>query len=178
MRSRKNRLRLLGQDLPLEEVVDGEETTLGTDPNAPLGDGGIKLVSTCDFDITQPIVIPASTTPLVLTMNAEVPNGVRTFTVDITSDSDTFMGALDVVGGPHVDLVHPSELAMGIFDIVPFPHGEEMIGMTLVPFDLSEAQTPILGFPGTHTFTMSVQDQSGCKNTITIIMNVPDYANM
>ena len=166
------------EDLPLEEVVDGEETTLGTDPNAPLGDGGIKLVSTCDFDITQPIVIPASTTPLVLTMNAEVPNGVRTFTVDITSDSDTFMGALDVVGGPHVDLVHPSELAMGIFDIVPFPHGEEMGGMTLVPFDLSTAQTALLGFPGTHTFTMNVQDLTGCKNTVTIIMNVPDYANM
>lgn len=165
------------EDLPLEEVVDGQESTLGTDPNAPLGDGGIKLVSTCDFDITQPIVIPASTTPLVLTMNAEVPNGVRTFTVEISSDSSNFMKALDVVGGPVVDLVYPSELAIGIFEIVPFPHGVEMVGMTEVPFDLGAAQTPLLGFPGTHTFTMHVQDQTGCKNTVTIIMNVPNYEN-
>ncbi|MBR3775640.1 MAG: hypothetical protein IKL12_05990, partial [Alistipes sp.] len=107
-----------------------------------------------------------------------VPSGVRTFTVEISSDSDVFMGALDLVGGPIVDLVYPSELAMGIFDIVPFPHGEEMVGMTLVPFDLSTAQTALLGFPGTHTFTMNVQDLTGCKNTVTIIMNVPDYANM
>lgn len=166
------------EDLPLEEVVDGEETTLGSDPNAPLGDGGIKLVSTCDFDITQPIIIPDSSTPLVLTMNAEVPNGVRTFTVEISSDSEDFMGALDVVGGPVVDLVYPSNLAMGIFEIVPFPHGEEMVGMTVVPFDLSTAQSSLLNFPGTHTFTMNVQDQIGCKNTVTIIMEVPDYENM
>ena len=166
------------EDLPLEEVTNAEESTLGTDPNAPIGDGDIKLVSTCEFDISQDVVIPASDTPMVLTMNAEVPNGVRAFTVDISSTNTNFMKALDVVGGPHVDLVYPSELAMGIFDIVPFPHGAELINKTIVPFDLSAAQTPILAFPGTHTFKMNVQDQKGCKNDVTIIMQVPDYKNM
>ncbi|MBO7344052.1 MAG: DUF4493 domain-containing protein [Alistipes sp.] len=163
------------EDLPLEEITNAEESTLGTDPNAPIGDGGIELISTCAYDITQPITIPASSTPLVLTMDAVVPNGVRTFTVDISSDNADFMGALDVVGGAHVDLVNPSDLAMGIFDIVPFPHGAELAGMTVVPFDLSAAQTSILAFKGTHTFKMNVQDKKGCKKEVIVVMHVPTY---
>ena len=62
-------------------------------------------------------------------------------------------------------------------DIVPFPHGSELIGMTQVNFDLSKAQQPILGFPGNHTFVMSVVDQKGCSKDVTIVMNVPDYAS-
>lgn len=165
------------EDSTLGEDVEGSEDTMGEDPNKPQGDGGIELVSTCSFDISQPIVIPEATTPLVLTMNANVPNGVRKFTVTISSDSSRFMDALDVVGGPVVDLVNPSDLAMGIFDIVPFPHGSELIGMTTVPFDLSAAQTPILAFSGNHTFVMSVVDQKGCTKDVTIVMTVPDYAS-
>lgn len=163
------------EDELLGEDITGTEEKIDDDPNAPQGDGGIELVSTCEYDITQPIVIPEATTPLVLTMNANVPNGVRKFTVTISSDSPAFTAALDVVGGPVVDLVNPSELAMGIFDIVPFPHGSELVGLTTVPFDLSAAQTPILAFPGNHTFVMSVVDQQGSSKDITITMNVPDY---
>lgn len=164
------------EDSTLGEDIEGSEDTLGEDPNKPQGDGGIELVSTCSFDIAQPILIPEATTPLVLTMDANVPNGVRKFTVTISSDSPNFMAALDVVGGPVVDLVNPSELAMGIFDIVPFPHGSELVGMTTVPFDLSAAHTPLLGFPGNHTFVMSVVDQKGCTKDVSIVMSVPNYA--
>ncbi len=172
------------EDSTLGEDIEGSEETIGSDPNAPQGDGGIELISTCAFDISQPIVIPAMSDPtdastmnMVLTMQANVPNGVRKFIVTISSDNPAFVGALDLVGGPVVDLVNPSEAAMGIFDIVPFPHGSELIGMTQVDFDLSKAQQPILGFPGNHTFVMSVVDQKGCSKDVTIVMNVPDYAS-
>lgn len=172
------------EDSTLGEDIEGSEETIGSDPNAPQGDGGIELISTCAFDISQPIVIPAMSDPtdastmnMVLTMQANVPNGVRKFIVTISSDNAAFVGALDLVGGPVVDLVNPSEAAMGIFDIVPFPHGSELIGMTQVDFDLSKAQQPILGFPGNHTFVMSVVDQKGCSKDVTIVMNVPDYAS-
>lgn len=174
------------EDNPLGEDPSAEgETSIGEDPNKPQGDGGIELVSTCDFDITQPIVIPdspnrgtADLTPnITLTMKAIVPNGVRKFGVTISSDSNAFMGALDAVGGPIVDLINPSELAMDIFGIVPFPHGQELLGETEVPFDLSNAQLPILGFPGLHTFKLTVVDGKGCTKDITIVMNVPNYAN-
>lgn len=172
------------EDSTLGEDVEGSEDTMGEDPNKPQGDGGIELLSTCAFDISQPIVIPAMSDPtdastmnMILTMQANVPNGVRKFIVTISSDSPAFVGALDLVGGPVVDLVNPSEAAMGIFGIVPFPHGSELIGMTQVDFDLSKAQQPILGFPGNHTFVMSVVDQKGCTKDVTIVMNVPDYAS-
>lgn len=172
------------EDSTLGEDIEGSEESIGSDPNAPQGDGGIELISTCAFDISQPIVIPAMSDPtdastmnMVLTMQANVPNGVRKFIVTISSDNSAFVGALDLVGGPVVDLVNPSEAAMGIFDIVPFPHGSELIGMTQVDFDLSKAQQPILGFPGNHTFVMSVVDQKGCSKDVTIVMNVPDYAS-
>lgn len=165
------------EDDTLGEDLTGSEESIGEDPNAPQGDGGIELISTCEFDITENVVIPSIDNPMTLTMNAIVPNGVRKFSVTISSNNPNFMAALDVVGGPVVDLVNPSELAMGIFDIVPFPHGAELVGMTTVPFDLSAAQTPILAFVGQHTFVMTVVDQKGCTKDVTIVMDVPDYAS-
>ncbi len=174
-------------DAELSESVDGsnvETESNGDDPNKPQGDGGIELVSTCEFDITQPITIPQMDNPddidaynMNLTMDANVPNRVRRFGVTISSNNAGFMKALNVVGGPIVDLVNPSEPAMGIFDIVPFPHGPELVGMTRVQFNLSKAQQPILAFPGTHTFVMKVVDQKGCEKEVTIVMEVPNYYN-
>ena len=177
------------EDAPIEEEVDGTESVLGGDPNQPQGDGGIELVSTCDFDITKDITIPnvveEGVVNMELTMQANVPNGVKKFNVTISSTSSTFSAALDVVaefdeeaGGHVVDLVNPTEKNMGIFDIVPFPHGSELNGAKEVPFNLSAAQIPILAFAGTHTFVMSVIDAKGCKKDITIKMVVPDYKNM
>ena len=57
---------------------------------------------------------------------------------------------------------------MGVFDIVPFPHGEELLNATVIDFDLSEAQTPLLAFSGTHTFKMNVTDNKGCRKSIEI----------
>lgn len=182
-------------DAELSETVDGsgvETESNGADPNAPQGDGGIELVSTCSYDITQPIEIPAMSDPtdastmnMTLTMQANVPNGVRKFGVVISSDSEAFQAALNVVseydetaGGYVVDLVNPTEKNNNIFGIIPFPHGSELVGLEEVDFDLSAAQMPILAFPGTHTFVMNVTDQKGCKKDVTIVMYVPDYANL
>lgn len=177
------------EDAPIEEIVDGTESTLGDDPNKPQGDGGIELISTCDFDITKNIIIPnveqEGVVNMLLTMQANVPNGVRKFTVTISSTSQTFTNALDVVaeydaaaGGHIVDLVNPTEKNMGIFEIVPFPHGSELNGKTTVDFNLSEAQIPLLAFPGVHTFVMTVIDAKGCTKDVTINMEVPNYANL
>ena len=118
-------------------------------------------------------------------MQKNVPNSVRKFTVTISSTSQTFTNALDVVaeydaaaGGHIVDLVNPTEKNMGIFEIVPFPHGSELNGKTTVDFNLSEAQIPLLAFPGVHTFVMTVIDAKGCTKDVTINMEVPNYANL
>ena len=161
----------LVEDVELDSDVAAEEEGDGNDPNAPVGDGGIELVSTCDYDITQPVVVPA-TGSFPLTMTAKIPNGARKFTVDIASDNADFIGSVNSVGGTTLDLINPSDAALGIFDIVPFPHGSELAGKTEIDFDLSGAQTPLLAFKGTHTFTMNVVDQKGCKKSIEISLKV------
>lgn len=159
-------------DAVLDNDVQVSETGDGYDPEAPIGDGGIELVSTCDYDITRPITVPSSGNPFNLTLKAVVPNGVLKFTVDIASTNVDFINSVNTVGGTNLDLINPSEEAMGVFDIVPFPHGTELAGKTEIDFDLSGAQTAILGFPGSHTFTMNVVDKKGCKNSIDVVLVV------
>ncbi len=161
----------LVEDVELSNDVTAEEDGDGEDPNAPAGDGGIELVSTCDYDITQPVTVPA-TGSFPLTMTAKIPNGALKFTVDIASTNADFIGSVNSVGGTTLDLINPSEAALGIFDIVPFPHGSDLKGKTEIDFDLSGAQTPLLAFQGTHTFTMNVVDQKGCKKSIEISLKV------
>ncbi len=161
----------LVEDLELDNDIEGIEAGDGNDPEAPEGDGGIELVSTSSYDITKPVVVP-STGTFPLTMKAIVPNGTRKFTVDIASDNEDFIGSVNSVGGTTLDLVNPSDAAMGVFDIVPFPHGQELSGKTEIEFDLSGAQTPLLAFKGTHTFTMNVVDNKGCRKSIAISLQV------
>lgn len=159
-------------DVDLNNDFTGDEQGDGNDPNAPVGDGGIDLVSTCNYDITQPIVVPTEQGTFNLTMQAVVPNGTLKFTVDIASTNEDFINSVNTVGGTTLDLINPSEAAMGIFDIVPFPHGSQLKGATSIDFDLSNAQTPLLGFVGTHTFKMNVTDQKGCRKSIDIVLVV------
>lgn len=161
----------LVEDIELENDILGVETGDGNDPNAPVGDGGIELVSTCSYDITSPVTVPSSGT-FPLTMKARVPNGVRKFTVDIASTNEDFINSVNTVGGTTLDLLNPSAAAEGVFSIVPFPHGSDLAGKTEIDFDLSEAQTPLLAFPGTHTFTMNVVDGKGCRKSIPISLKV------
>ncbi len=162
----------LVEDVELENDIDAQEDGDGQDPEAPQGDGGIELVSTCSYDITSEIVVPAEGTEFPLTMTAKVPNGARKFTVDIASTNEDFIASVNTVGGTTLDLINPSDAALGIFDIVPFPHGSDLAGKTEIDFDLSGAQTPLLAFPGTHTFTMNVVDAKGCKKSIPISLKV------
>ena len=159
-------------DVDLNNDFTGDEQGDGNDPNAPVGDGGIDLVSTCNYDITQPIVVPTEQGTFNLTMQAVVPNGTLKFTVDIASTNEDFINSVNTVGGTTLDLINPSDAAMGIFDIVPFPHGSQLKGATSIDFDLSNAQTPLLGFKGTHTFKMNVTDQKGCRKSIDIVLVV------
>lgn len=159
----------LGNDLTVSENI------IGDDPKAPKGDGGIALESTCSYDISQPIVVPAMGNPFVLTMKAIVPGGVKKFTVEIASTNDAFTNSVGAVndGQTTLDLVNPSSGAIQVFtEILPFPYGDAVAGKTEIDFDLSAAQEPILAFEGTHSFVMHVTDMQGCKNDIPVQMVV------
>ena len=163
------------EDVDLGNDVAGSESIIGDDPDAPKGDGGITLESTCSYDLSQPIVVPAMGNPFVLTMKATIPNAVLKFSVDISSTNPDFVDSVKMIndGSATLDLVNPSDGAISVFTtILPFPYGDKVKDKTDIDFNLSDAQEPILGFKGTHTFTMNVMDKLGCKKSINVIMQV------
>lgn len=166
-------------DATLNNVIDGEEVIIGDDPDAPKGDGGITLeldyASGCDEEITDLnniLIVPVETRDMAIHFKAIVPDGVKKFTVDIASTNSTFVNAVAAAEATNLDLINPTEANNVIFQVVPFPHGEELLGMTEILFDLSAAQDPILNYAGSHTFTMNITDNNGCKNTIPVVMVV------
>lgn len=168
----------LVDDETLNSGVVGEEDILGEDPDAPKGDGGITLIpdyeAGCDADITDltTIQIKPKNQPMSINLKATVPGGVLKFTVDITSTSDAFLMAVDAAKARNLDLINPSADNAIIFDVVPFPHGQGLLGQTDIPFDLSAAQEAIIIYPGTHTFKMTIVDNSFCKKEIIVNMVV------
>lgn len=180
----------LVEDQELGQNVSITEEIIGEDPNAPKGDGGIKLVSTCNYDIDKPVRIPelpagyddygsGNYTPnFTLTMKAVVPAGVRSFTVNVTSQSTDGLdlpGALASMNdnSTTLDLVNPSEGAKTIFTtMIPFPYGNDVKNKDEILFDLTPAQAALRGFKGTHTFLMQVRDNNGCYNEIPVVMIV------
>lgn len=163
------------EDEDLEQLVAANETVIGEDPSAPVGDGGITLESTCSYDLNSPVIVPAAGQAFTLTMKATIPNGVKKFSVEIQSTSSDFVNSVGAIndGETVLDLVNPSSGAEQVFtSILPFPYGSNVYGKTEIDFDLSDAQIPILAFPGTHTFVMRVVDQSGCRKDIPIVLIV------
>lgn len=167
-------------DLLDDGVLDSDqpakEESLGDDPDAPAGDGGIEMVSTCIYDLSEIITVPADGEPFVLTMQVKVPNKVNKFTVSIESDNPLFTDSVKMIndGSTVLDLVNPTAGAISVFtDILPFPYGDEVRGKELIDFDLSDAQTPINAFAGNHKFIMTVIDRKGCRKSIPVEMYVP-----
>lgn len=169
----------LVSDETLNNDVTAEEESIGEDPDAPKGDGGIALSldyeGGCDPEITDLeniLVVPVATRDMAIRFKAAVPNGVKKFTVNIDSDNTSFLNAVDAAQARELDLISPSEANAIIFDVVPFPHGEELLGQTEISFNLDAAQDAILMYSGRHTFMMNIVDQSGCKNQIPVVMVV------
>lgn len=163
-------------DAELNNEVVGMETIIGEDPAAPKGDGGITMVfdyeAGCDAEFTdlENIMIPDHAISLKLA--ATVPDGIKKFTVDIDSTSESFLLAVEAANARSLDLIHPAEGTGIIFQVVPFPHGEELLGQTSIQFDLSAAQEAIITYQGVHTFSMAITDSNGCKKVIPVKMIV------
>jgi len=161
------------------DLLASGETILGEDPEAPKGDGGITIYpdyeAGCDeeiSDLSNMLIVPKSERTMAIRLKAECPNGIRKFDVAISTDNDGFAAAVAAADATNLNLINPSEQNAVIFDVVPFPHGEELIGETSVPFDLSNAQDAILMYPGHHTFTMTIVDGQGLRKSIEVTMVV------
>lgn len=169
----------LVDDETLNNNISSAEDILGEDPEAPKGDGGIDLAfdyaAGCDAqltDLTAMQIVPLSERHMSIKLRATVPDGVKKFSVGITSTSTPFTLAVEAADATNLDLINPSETNAVIFQVVPFPHGAELVGQTDIAFDLSAAQEAIINYPGVHTFTMKIVDQNNCTKSIPVVMLV------
>lgn len=171
------------EDNPLGEDLTGSEESMGADPNAPKGDGGIKLVCTegpaaeilttwNEAAQTEKPAITISSDLASLKFNAEVPNGVYEFYVDITSSNDDFNTAvkgITVNKDGRIYLTKDEQEHRKVIDGlnllgIAFPYPENVINKNAVAFDLTNAIPALKMYAGTHTFAMYVTDITGCKH--------------
>ena len=171
------------EDNPLGEDLTGSEESMGADPNAPKGDGGIKLVCTegpaaeiltawNEAVQTEKPTITISSDLASLKFNAEVPNGVYEFYVDITSSNDDFNTAvkgITVNKDGRIYLTKDEQEHRKVIDGlnllgIAFPYPENVINKNAVAFDLTNAIPALKMYAGTHTFAMYVTDITGCKH--------------
>lgn len=191
-------------DTELSTDISASEGSLGDDPNAPKGDGGIKLINIAGLDddtrdswnayVTQTTAKIANDVEIVgvhkdailvngltaLTFSADVPNKVYNFYVDITSTDAGFNDAVKNItvnkdGRIYLTKTESEHRAVvtslnGLGISFPFP--ENVIDKTAVEFPLSNAISALSEFKGTHYFTMNVIDNTGCKNTIVLTLEV------
>lgn len=165
------------EDADLQAYIAAPQLDIiGEDPEAPKGDGDIRLLFEPDctmFDDLSNIVVPTlEQGAMDLRLIIMAPGGIKKLGVVIQSTNSGFLSAVEAAGGPELDLVNPSSESEIIFQVVPFPHGADLLGATEVHLDLSAAQAPILGFTGTHTFTMKVTDNNNCRNEVAVTMIV------
>ena len=157
----------------LANNVDVSEEVIGPDPDAGEGEeqnpDAPKVIYKGGSVPTAPIVI---TDGMQLGFTISAPKGIAGLSVDIASDNADFKNDVLSMGISPIDLVNPSEAQISICNMFGLPYGSNLVGQTETAFDLSGAVTPLMGFPGTHSFTLKITDTEGNSTSTTIKMKV------
>lgn len=157
----------------LANNIEVSEEVIGPDPDAGEGEeenpDAPKVIYKGGSVPTSPIVI---TDGMELGFTISAPKGIAGLSVDIASDNADFNNDVLSMGISPIDLVNPSEAQISICDMFGLPYGANLVGQTETAFDLSGAVTPLLGFPGTHSFTLTITDAEDNSTSTTIKMKV------
>ena len=140
-----------------DDVIPGDRPGEGDSDTAP------TIVSeTLDLDGVNVV-----TEDIVAKVDINVPNGISTFIVEIISETLN-AEVLESVGlAAEFDLAHPGELDEVLAEL-GFPTGENVIGKTYLPFDITDFMELLVAFPGTHQFKLTVTDVTGQTVTGTL----------
>lgn len=157
----------------LANNIEVSEEVIGPDPDAGEGEeenpDAPKVIYKGGSVPTSPIVI---TDGMELGFTISAPKGIAGLSVDIASTNADFNNDVLSMGISPIDLVNPSEAQISICDMFGLSYGSNLVGQTEVAFNLTGAVTPLLGFPGTHSFTLTITDAEGNSTSTTIKMKV------
>ncbi len=174
-------------DIEVENFIQDEEIIVdGTDgswePEIPDVDPSAPAIAWTDHDLTTPFQLKAAmfdtegncTEPFAFGIAS--PNGIASFTVEVSSDNEAFMTALlgtlqltearfDLCTVEAGTELHTALRGFG------FPLGDEIAEQTATSFDLAPMM-PMLynrpGFEGRHTFAFTVTDKNSLTSTASL----------
>ena len=179
-------------DTELSTDISASEGSLGDDPNAPKGDGGIKLINTAGLtgnDQTEWNAYVAQTEEAIannvmisgvhkdaitvngltaLTFSAEVPNGVYNFYVDITSTNPDFEEAVAFIT---VDKNNPQRIYLTKTES---EHRGVVAGLDGIGISFPYPEDVINKTQVSFPLTAAIDKLSGFKGTHYFTMNVID----
>ena len=160
-------------EMELASNIEVSEEVIGPDPGADDDNNSNpdtpKVFYKGGSVPKSPIVV---TNGMQLSFTISAPKGIAAFLVDMASDNDDFNDDVLSMGISPIDLINPSEAQISICTMFGFTYGSALAGLTETVFDLSGAVTPLLGFPGTHSFTLNITDTEGNSSSTTIKMKV------
>lgn len=127
------------------------------------------------FDITKSITIPPGTSvdnPYPVVVNIAAQEGIKNLEIGITSSSTDFSGAIADLKLTNFDLANPGTLT-AILTNLGLPYGDAVLDQTEINFDISGFTGLMMGFPGTHRFSLKVTDSKGNSTSavLTLIIN-------
>lgn len=174
----------LAQVVAAIKDVEGKHTlTINTTDNA-----GIRLSKTLNFEVKSQgggddaivfsvsengipdnVPTPANTPGLDGVLNISVAAGIDKMVLEINSTDVSFAEVVAPLSG--ADLARPGDLADS-FTGFGLPCGDEVLGAKQVTFDITAFFSLLGGFPGTHTFKITVTDNNGNVKSYTLILTV------
>ena len=99
----------------------------------------------------------------IIMINCE--DGIDKFYVDITSDNETLLGALESMGLKEFELTEPGD-AEDSLDNLELPYGSKVKGQNQVEFNITEFVPLLSKFPGLHTFKMTIILNDGSDKSL------------
>lgn len=150
---------------------DGDDNPGGEDNPGGGGDNPGEDAPAATFEATnspnlsldEENTVTATFGNAIVTIKCE--KGIKNLWVTIESDSDSFTSALDDLGlAAPFDLAYPGDLEGSLGeDGLNLATGNKVINQTEVPFNITDFVPLLSGFPGHHTFTLKVIDNTGAE---------------
>ena len=146
------------------------------EPNPPVGPDDPEVEHAATFEATDSpnLKLDAVNTVTDTFGNAIVtikcPKGIKNLVVTINTDNPNFSSALSDLGlAEPFDLAYPGSLESSLGeDGLGLAIGDQVIDQTEVPFNITQFVPMLQGFPGTHTFILSVTDNDNRLETLTL----------
>lgn len=100
-------------------------------------------------------------------INVEAASGIKNFVVEISSDADGFMAAINDLGLANFDLCNPGSVEASLASL-KLPYGDQVKNKTSMVFDITTFMPMLNAFEGNHNFKITVTDNAGASTEVTI----------